>query len=146
MLGKEYLPEHYTPIEDEPYYRGPGEHSVASLENLLEKYKEILHQKNVIISEMQRELTEIPNSVVEHDEQDKVHVIVTVEDIINVLTDDNKERFMTDLFVFGMQMHEVKQKYPDLRITHLKWKDDGNHAITAADVNGSRIEFTKNNG
>tara|TARA_R110000796_G_scaffold126793_9_gene241821 strand:+ start:2705 stop:2923 length:219 start_codon:yes stop_codon:yes gene_type:complete len=58
MLGKEHLPEHYV-VQEEPRYDGDGEHSVASLETLVEDYKQYAHQQRIIKHAMQVELENI---------------------------------------------------------------------------------------
>ena len=45
------LPQHYTRI-DEPHYSGPGNHSVKSLQELCESYKEYCHQQAIIKQEL----------------------------------------------------------------------------------------------
>ena len=44
-----YLPIQYHRIQvKQPYFKGKGEHSVAELEELCEKFKEFCHQQNII--------------------------------------------------------------------------------------------------
>ena len=40
------LPAHYTPA-NEPFYQGKGNHSVSTLEELCEQYKEFVHQMRI---------------------------------------------------------------------------------------------------
>jgi len=40
------LPAHYTPAI-EPFYEGPGNHSVYQLEQICEQYKELVHQLRI---------------------------------------------------------------------------------------------------
>jgi len=40
---KELLPNHYTEV-GEPSYQGKGNHNIAQLEDIAEKYKELVHQ------------------------------------------------------------------------------------------------------
>lgn len=44
LIGKEeLLPTHYTEV-GEPSYTGKGNHSVLQLEEIVEQYKELVHQ------------------------------------------------------------------------------------------------------
>lgn len=49
------LPEQYTPIE-EPFYKGDGNHSVHSLQELCKQFKEYCHQQSIIKQTLIREL------------------------------------------------------------------------------------------
>ena len=42
------LPEQYSKIESEPYYKGDGKHSVKELQEICKQYKEYCHQQNII--------------------------------------------------------------------------------------------------
>lgn len=44
---KYLLPEHYIPVQ-QPFYKGPGEHSVRELEKLCAQFKEYCHQQALI--------------------------------------------------------------------------------------------------
>ena len=42
----ELLPEHYEEVK-EPYYEGSGNHNILELEEICERYKELVHQLRV---------------------------------------------------------------------------------------------------
>ncbi len=73
----------------------------------------------------------------------QTHEIETIEDIFDVVTEDNFDRFMTDFYVFVAQIAKVKREIPDVEIKTMKWTDDGIHKITGVTINGDEVNFKK---
>jgi hypothetical protein len=46
VLNSDLLPEHYEPVS-EPSFKGAGNRNVLELEELCERYKELVHQLRV---------------------------------------------------------------------------------------------------
>jgi len=53
-----YLPEHYV-VKEEPFYQGPGNHSVTSLESLCSDFTEYVHQQQIIKQQLFLKLEEL---------------------------------------------------------------------------------------
>ena len=50
------LPEHYKTVQEQPYYKGEGMHSIKELQELCEKYKEYCHQQALIKQRLIKEI------------------------------------------------------------------------------------------
>jgi hypothetical protein len=50
------LPDHYTTVQPQPFYRGEGMHSVKELEKLCKDFQEYAHQQAVIKQRLIKEI------------------------------------------------------------------------------------------
>ena len=76
-------------------------------------------------------------------ENPPVHIIKSIQDIFEVLTEENKERFITDLTVFILNTFEITQKVPGIKCESMEWTDDGIFEVTAVKINGKIIKPKK---
>lgn len=60
MQDEMYTPIHYkSVIFKEPFYEGPGNHSVAKLEEICAQYKEYCHQQKIIKQNCMKHIIEL---------------------------------------------------------------------------------------
>ncbi len=71
----------------------------------------------------------------------KVVKIETIADIFEAITEENAERFLSDFMVFLAHGMNFKTKVPSGKVTHMLWKDDGNHDITGFMHNGKKVKI-----
>lgn len=76
-------------------------------------------------------------------DKEGTHVITSIRDIFDVVDEENFDRFMTDFYIFVAQTGKVKREIPDLKITAMRWVDDGVHEITGVTLNGDEVKFNK---
>lgn len=60
--------------------------------------------------------------------------IETVQQLLEVVTPENKERFVLDFAAFLYSAVDLKQKIPNLDIKAMLWTDDGKHDFTGVEI------------
>lgn len=75
--------------------------------------------------------------------------IETIEQLIDVLTPENAERFYLDFCVFIHDAMKIKEKFPCFKVESMTWTDDAIHEVMAwefTDENGKKHFITKKKG
>lgn len=61
-------------------------------------------------------------------------MIITLNDLVNAATPENKERLMNDLALWLWSMLTVKTLGFEVKQAAMKWTDDGKNELTGYDI------------
>ncbi len=57
--------------------------------------------------------------------ENKEYVITTIEDYMNVVTEENHEMLIGNFYGITLQWLKMKESSPDIKFKNFKWIDDG---------------------